>query len=182
MSQGRTEFDDAYYDRLVTELRLEQRASREAAELNRVSFGNQAVVMYGMLRPILGYSAIGDSPQVVVNYTVKPGMIFEWLSVSLQFNPPDFHGDKVLRWRLTQNGAQIPGLQDVPTGVSGHDNSYGQDVNLWSERKPLIGLFVPGDAVCAIELTVSDQFEHFCQAVGIISGRTYMPISMSGGY
>lgn len=173
-------YDSQYYDKLVAAIRLEQKAESEASELNRVAFGNQALVRYGFLRPILGYSVIGDTPQVVVSYSVPAGMIFHWQGVSLQFNPPDVHSDKMLRWRLTQNNGQIPGLQDIPAGASGHDNYYGQDINLWSEEKTLSGLYIPGDAVCAIETSVSDQFEHFCQVIGMISGRVYMPISLQG--
>jgi hypothetical protein len=173
-----SDYDPAYYDRLVADISMELRARQEAEERNRIAMGNQAVVRYDWLRPILGYSVTGITPQVIVSYTVPPGMIFHWTSVSLQFNPPDFHSDKMLRWRLTQNGGQIPGLQDVDPGASTHDNYYGQDIMLWSEEKPLTGLYIPGDAVCAIEVSVSPVFEHFAAAVGIISGRLYMPVSL----
>jgi hypothetical protein len=175
-----SDYDPAYYDRLVADISVELRAGQEAQQRNRIAAGNQALVRYGFLRPILGYSVVGDTPQVIVSYAVPPGMVFHWQSIGLQFNPPDVHTDKMVRWRLTQNNGQVPGLQDVPAGVSGHDNFYGQDVNLWSEEKTLSGLYIPGDAECAIEASVSDQFEHFCQVVGIISGRIYMPISIQG--
>jgi hypothetical protein len=174
------EYDSAYYDKLVAAIRLEQQAESQASELNRVAFGNQALVRYGYISCLNGYSVVGDTPQVVVTYTVLPGMIFHWQSVSLQFNPPDFHAGKMVRWRLTMNSGQIPGLQDVPAGISGHDNYYGQDINLWSEWKPLSELYIPGEATCSIEVTVSDKFEFFCSPTGIISGRLYMPVSVMG--